>query len=70
MYMKDILEKFITIAKVIENVDASKYRATFLAITETFLFLRLKKLRFKHFKFFKFSNFIIKFLNGSQRKED
>ena len=27
MYMKDILEKFVTIAKVIENVDASKYRA-------------------------------------------
>ena len=25
--MKDILEKFVTIAKVIENVDASKYRA-------------------------------------------
>ena len=24
MYMKDILEKFVTIAKVIENVDASK----------------------------------------------
>ena len=27
VYMKDILEKFITIAKVVENVDASKYRA-------------------------------------------
>ena len=27
MYMKDILEKFVTIAKVIENVDASKCRA-------------------------------------------
>ena len=27
MYMKDILEKFVTIAKVTENVDASKYRA-------------------------------------------
>ena len=27
MYMKDILEKFVTIAKVIKNVDASKYRA-------------------------------------------
>ena len=27
MYMKDILEKFVTIAKAIENVDASKYRA-------------------------------------------
>ena len=27
MYMKEILEKFVTIAKVIENVDASKYRA-------------------------------------------
>ena len=27
MYMKDILEKFVPIAKVIENVDASKYRA-------------------------------------------
>ena len=27
MYMKDILEKFVTMAKVIENVDASKYRA-------------------------------------------
>ena len=25
MYMKDILEKFVTIAKVIENEDASKY---------------------------------------------
>ena len=25
--MKDILEKFVTIAKVIKNVDASKYRA-------------------------------------------
>ena len=25
--MKDIVEKFVTIAKVIENVDASKYRA-------------------------------------------
>ena len=27
MYMKDIQEKFFTIAKVIKNVDASKYRA-------------------------------------------
>ena len=27
MYMKDILEKFVTIAKVIQNVDAFKYRA-------------------------------------------
>ena len=27
MHMKDRLEKFVTIAKVIENVDASKYRA-------------------------------------------
>ena len=27
MYMKDTLEKFVTIAKVIENVDASKCRA-------------------------------------------
>ena len=27
MYLKDILEKFVTIAKVIENVDASKCRA-------------------------------------------
>ena len=27
MYMKDILEKSVTVAKVIENVDASKYRA-------------------------------------------
>ena len=27
MYLKDILEKFVLIAKVIENVDASKYRA-------------------------------------------
>ena len=27
MYMKDILEKSVTIAKVIENVDASKCRA-------------------------------------------
>ena len=27
MCMKDILEKFVIIAKVIENVDASKYRA-------------------------------------------
>ena len=25
--MKDILEKLVTIAKVIENVDATKYRA-------------------------------------------
>ena len=27
MYMKDVLETFVTIAKVIENVDTSKYRA-------------------------------------------
>ena len=27
MYMKEILEKFVAIAKVIENVHASKYRA-------------------------------------------
>ena len=27
MYMKDIREKFVSIAEVIENVDASKYRA-------------------------------------------
>ena len=27
MYMNDILAKFVIIAKVIENVDASKYRA-------------------------------------------
>ena len=27
MYLKDILEKFVTVAKVIENVDASKCRA-------------------------------------------
>ena len=27
MYLKDILEKYVTIAKVIENVDASKCRA-------------------------------------------
>ena len=27
MYVKDILEKFVTIAKVIESVDAFKYRA-------------------------------------------
>ena len=27
MYMKDILEKFVTIAKIIKNVDASKCRA-------------------------------------------
>ena len=25
MYMKDILEKFVTIAKVIENVDVESY---------------------------------------------
>ena len=27
MYMKDVLKTFVTVAKVIENVDASKYRA-------------------------------------------
>ena len=30
MYMKDILEKFVTIAKVIENVDAFKYTVELL----------------------------------------
>ena len=33
MYMKDILEKFVTIAKVIENVDASKYRTFYTQAT-------------------------------------
>ena len=27
VHVKDILEKFVTIAKVIKNMDASKYRA-------------------------------------------